>query len=84
VSTSESSEELSPAAAAFAAHLSEFHRGLPSEKQALLEQLVSMAEASGPATVKGYSIPGGSLPLLRGQFFQSIYGGWDALANKKY
>jgi len=42
--TERSETELSPVGASFAAHLRQFHAGLPAEEQTLLEEILALAD----------------------------------------
>lgn len=44
--TQEAQPQLDPVSASFAQHVREFHRTLPPEEQALLEQVFRLAEAA--------------------------------------
>lgn len=50
--------EVSPVGASFAAHVQEFHRSLPPEEQALLEQVFELAASAAgeQAEVQGFDI----------------------------
>ena len=77
----ETSPELSPLTAAIAAHIRDFHAGLPAEEQALLERVFALAEgAAANDETQGYALnaymkldgQAPALPALNDSFFAGL------------